>query len=284
MPRFLIGFCVLSWYCIFSVTAQQPAPREPFSFTPGQSVWVVADELPPRYFQIILLKSLAPGGNVKGVPGVSFREPILACGSDEQVLQACSKIEAFTPSQSPSNRTGPERQTLDGPLPQRPTLDPDPVAMPAWTVSPNPNIKKAVEEEFQKQKKFKVAASAETADFILWLLIIPVPDEMMMRGQVFGAPSKNDYLLRHVLALAVPPQLYSRKQQEFQALTGPALGEMMDAQLQKQQQVRALMKDLPWRGVALGTGRGVTTRNSPQGISLESLITCFHKEALKKKP
>jgi len=282
MSKFLIGLCVLSCCCFLSVAAQQPAPPESFAFTPGQSAWVAVDELPPRNFQRILLTALARDGDVKGITGVSFREPILACGSEEQVLRACSKIETLILHSPLSNRPGSERPTLDRPVTQRPTLDPEPVAMPAWTINPDPDLKKVVEGELQKQKKFKIADSAETADFILWLLVEPTPGWMTPR-QIFGAPSKDDYFLRAVLALAVPTALYRQKQQEVAKLIGPAFGEMMEALFQKQQQTRVLMKDLPWRGVAIGTGRGVAVRNGQQGISLQNLIACFHKEALKKK-
>lgn len=287
MPKFLIGLCVLSWCYVLSVAPQPTLPQqsapEPFTFTIGQSVWVVADETPPRYFQSILLRSLSPDGNVKEVAGVSFREPILACGSEEQVSRACSKIETIALHSPPPNRAGTDRPTLDRPLPKRPTLDPEPVAMPAWTVTPDPDIKRKVEEEFQKQKKFKIAASAEAADFILWLLVLPVPEVMMTGGGIFGSPSKNDYTLRAVLALAMPPKVYHQKRQEFQQLTVAAFGNTADAVFQKQQQVRVLMKDLPWRGIALGTGRGMTLQGGQQGISLQNLIACFHKEALKKR-
>lgn len=54
-------------------------------------------------------------------------------------------------------RTQPERQTLERNEPTRRVLPP-----------PEPQLKKMIEEEFLKQKKFKLAESPETADLILF--------------------------------------------------------------------------------------------------------------------
>jgi hypothetical protein len=285
MPKYFIGLCILCLCSILSAAAQQSAPASTtFTFKPGQPVWVEAYEL-PRQFLPILLRAITLDGSLKEAHfGASWREPIFGCGNAEEILRAGAKIRVFTsdPLQRPTlDRVLPQRPTLDRALPDRPTLDPPPMIMPAWPINPAPIVKKAVEEEIRKQKRFTLAASAEAADFMLWLLVVPAP-EPVTDGKASKPKDKTDYSFNQVVALVVPAELLSRKRKELQALASPVFGEIKDAMPQKQQQLQALMKDTPWQGVLIAKGRSYIARQEREEVPLLDLIRCFHKGVPKK--
>lgn len=132
---FLVAVFCLS---VLHVAAQQPVAQE-FSFAANQSVYVIAVKSPApqdQYTWLQLRRNL-PNAQVANVPTGTW-------GNDTNNRTTLEK--------SPT-----ERPTLERETPLRRSLPPI-----------EPQLKKLIEEEFLKQKKFKLADSPQTADFIFF--------------------------------------------------------------------------------------------------------------------
>jgi hypothetical protein len=260
MLKHFVGLCIWSWCCALTVTAQQPPAPEAITFQPDQSVYVVAVDFRPG------------SGSVRWMP-TTWREPILDCARMARVdLSKANPLGLRFPSPGhrPDHRPGhrpdhrqDDRPMLDRPLPERPTLDRDPPDRPADQLSKSSLLaKRAVEQVFQKQKKFRIADSAEGADFVFWVEVRYVPPRtpggvFMGRGDGTSYDVRNDRIVENThlmgaFALVVSPQLYRQKGNQHQALLDGSI----------------------WRGITVGVGQ--------EEASLLELVKCFHEEALKK--
>jgi hypothetical protein len=273
-----MGLCILTLFLSFPAEAQQPAPQPlPFTFKVGQSVWLESHEFPYQ-FTGILLRVMALGDSMKpGAIAISQRGPIWACGDMEEILSVGSTFRFIPPMPRPAEGAGPQKTVPAVPRTERPPLEASLVTAPVWHVLPAPLVKKALEAGFKKQKKFKIADSAETADFIFWVLAVPAFE--LGSGR---ATDRNAPLLSSALAIAIPREQLSRKQAEFKVLADPPTEHAGSSLPQKQRQLYDLMKDVPWEGAALGLGGGFALKEGYSELSLIDLIRCFHKEARKR--
>ena len=129
-------------FCLFVSSfaqAQQEKPPAPFTFQPGQSVYVVAvrhnTPMTPDLWQDLVKNSGGPGAHA-------------------------SSADAGSPD--PSGRA-----TLERTLPERPTLDRKTEPMLPLNRPADEALSKTVTDALRKQKKFKVVDTAEQADFVL---------------------------------------------------------------------------------------------------------------------
>lgn len=120
------------------IAAQQPVTKE-FSFAANQSVYVIAvkSPAPPDQYTWLQLHRNLPNAQAANVPTDTWRN---------------DTNNRTTLEKSPTERPILERET-----PLRRSLPPI-----------EPQLKKLIEEEFLKQKKFKLADSPEKADFIFF--------------------------------------------------------------------------------------------------------------------
>lgn len=275
MVQCLAGLCILTFVVSFPVSARQDVPRPlPFKFKVGQSMWLESYEFPTQ-FEGVLLQVMAHGDSVKpGGIGIVHRGPIWVCGDMEDILLMGSTFRSIVPIPRPDAGAGPQE-----PAPDRLQIERQPVvsrlaASPVWRVFPAPAVKSAMETGFKKQKKFKIADSADTADFIFWILAVPA-----LNPVPGGASDRKTPLLSSALALAIPREHFKLKQAQLQVLEEPLSEQTSVSLSQKQQQLYDLIKDVPWAGVALGLGRGIGLKEGIAELSLKDLIRCFHKEA-----
>lgn len=130
--------------------AQEKPAADDFKFTSGQSVYVIAVKSPAKpgiETWEKLNRNMPKPPNHHQTHASSFGNDPLGRQTLEREIKERPLLEK---SQS-------ERTTLDRTEPIRRVLPP-----------PDPELKQLVEEEFRKQKKFKLADSPETADFIFF--------------------------------------------------------------------------------------------------------------------
>ena len=260
MPKFLISLCLLSWCCALSITAQQSAPPEPFTFKPDQSVYVVAVETSADPAISSRFRWMPPSWNKAVLDCVRMDQPGNISKSNHPALN----VPVPTGSQGKDGRD--KRATLEPDPPRRPTLDPDPI--PKLHLA----AKKEIEEIFRKQKKFRIADSPETADFVFWVdvrYIAHAPSGVAIGyggGKTYDARTGKEVersQLMGAFALVMSPALY----------------------LEKQAQPQALLDGARWRGLSL-EGNDIQAlferKQSQLPASLPDLVNCFHKQALKK--
>jgi hypothetical protein len=193
---------------------------------PGQSVFVVATKYSFELF---------------GAPQWMLTTKKQYEENGYKTLVECDRLDQ--PRLAPSQVV---RWQLGYPQPDRPTLDGDP------PLEPDPSFKKKVEESFQKQKKFKLAASAESADFIFWLQAAQVRSVRPGRPAIFQSESEEVKHFPAAMALVIPADLYRRQPNDLKALSAGAI----------------------WQGR--------TVRGMGSEISMADIVKCFHKQVLKK--
>lgn len=129
-------------FCLFVspfAWAQQEKPPAPFTFQPGQSVYVVAvrhnTPMTPEIWKELVQNSRSTGAS------------------------------AYSAAAGSPDPTG--RATLERTLPERPTLDrtAEPMLLPNRPA--DTALSKAIIDALRKQKKFKLADAAEQADVVL---------------------------------------------------------------------------------------------------------------------
>lgn len=137
MRRRLIVLGVVFLILSLAVAAQEKPAAGEFKFTANQSVYVIAVKSPaPRDVTTWLM-----------------------------LRRNLPNVQAVTRGSSPNNSS--DRSTLERSPTERATLERD---VPIRRLLPpiEPELQKLVEQEFLKQKKFKLADSPETADFVFF--------------------------------------------------------------------------------------------------------------------
>lgn len=226
--------------CLSALTAaaQQPVAQE-FNFAANQSVYVIAVKTPlpqdPSIWMQLHRNNTRPPGFIHG-PASSRNDS-----------------ERATLERTPSERTTLERET-----PLRRALPPT-----------EPQLKKLIEEEFLKQKKFRLADSPETADFIFFAHGEYTFSFIQTNGRgggvvLFGASGQGDTsmelnTLARLNLAAIPVAEYRQWKSE----------------------IADLLEKAKWREVAWGEVRS-NPQFSYQEPPTKKLIQQFHKQALKK--
>jgi hypothetical protein len=271
----MAGLCLLTLSSCCPADAQQDVPLPVrFKFKAGQSVWLESYEY-PQQLDGILLQVIANGDTIKrGGIGIVHNGPILACGDMVDIMQIGSMFRFYPSTPRPDAEAEPQEAAPDRLPAGRQASVPPLVVHSKWRVLPAPIVTRALEAEFRRQKKYRIAASPDTADFALWVLAVPAFD--LPPGAALAA---KDPLLSCALMLAIPKEHIGRKQAELQALAETVTGQPGDRLARKQRQLYTLMKDMPWEGVALGLGRGIALKDGEAQVSLRDLIRSLLKEA-----
>lgn len=231
----VLGFVLL--ILALPVVAQEKPATQDFKFTPGQSVYIIAVKSPaPRDVTTwLMLRRNLP--NVQAVT----RNPAPNDSSDRATLE---KLPA-------------ERATLERNVPIRRLLPPV-----------EPELQKLVEQEFLKQKKFKLADSPETADFVFFAhgeYVFSVfashgggyTGSVAVSGQ--GDTSVELNTLAKLSVAAIPASDYRQWQSD----------------------VPHLFEKAKWRDELWGEIRQASQRIYEEP-SAKKLVQQFHKQALKK--
>ncbi len=229
------------WLLTPLATAQEPA-AQPFNFSANQSVYVIAvKSAVPRdanvWMQLHRKMTQFPPG---------FGQPNASSQTDSS--------GRATLERSPTERTTLERET-----PIRRVLPP-----------PEPQLKKLIQDEFLKQKKFKLADSPENADFIFFahgeyiFSFISPNGNGRGGGGVIGAAAQDDAntelnTLARLNLAAIPASEYRQWNSD----------------------VASLFEKAKWREVALGEFRRDQTIKFEEPPT-KKLVQQFHKQALKK--
>lgn len=226
------------WLLTPLATAQEPAAKE-FNFAANQSVYVIAVKTPvpqdPSIWMQLHRNNTRPPGFIH-TPASSQND------SGRATLE----------------RTPEERTTLERETPLRRALPPT-----------EPQLKKLIEEEFLKQKKFRLANSPETADFIFFAHGEYSFSFIQANGRgggvvLFGAPRQDDTKM------------------ELNTLARLNLAAIPAAEYRKwKSDVASLFEKAKWREVSLGEIRS-DPQPSYQGPPTKKLVQQFHKQALKK--
>lgn len=230
----VIVFCL----SVLTVAAQEPATQE-FNFAANQSVYVIAVKTPvpqdPSVWMQLHRNNTRPPGFIH-TPASSQNDSKRA-----------------TLERAPEERTTLERET-----PLRRALPPA-----------EPQLKKLVEEEFLKQKKFRLADSPETADFIFFAHGEYTFSFIQTNGRggsvvLFGASGQGDTsmelnTLARLNLAAIPAAEYRQWKSD----------------------IADLFEKAKWREVAWGEVRS-NPQFSYQEPPTKKLIQQFHKQALKK--
>ena len=198
----LFSFCLfVSPFASSLAGAQQEKPPAPFTFQPGQSVYVVA----VRH-------------NTPMTPEV-WKE-----------LRQNSRSRGATASSTTSGSQDPGgRATLERTLPERPTLDRTAEPMLLLNRPADQALTKAVTDVLRKQKKFKLVDAVEQADFVLLVQGEYVASQQQRfsgngdsRGSVgvfngnpdSGEATEGNQLVR-IQARAIPATLYRQANQRL---------------------------------------------------------------------
>ncbi len=229
------------WLLTPLATAQEPAAKE-FNFAANQSVYIIAVKSavphdPSIWMQLHRKTTQFPPGF--GQPNASS--------------QTNSSGRA-TLERSPTERTTLERET-----PVRRVLPP-----------PEPKLKKLIEDEFLKQKKFKLADSPENADFVFFaqgeyiFSFVSLNNNGRGGGVVIGAAAQDDAntelnTLARLNLAAIPASEYRQWNSD----------------------VTSLFEKAKWREVALGEFRREQSMKYEEPPT-KKLVQQFHKQALKK--
>ncbi len=237
MRRSILASIALSFAATL-LMAQEKAENSDFQFKSGQSVYVIAG------------KSRAPSNK-------NFWQTL---------NREIPKRYAVPLPPLPNNDNISGRPTLEKALPERATLD---RAEPIRRVLPPeaPKLKKQIEGEILKQKKFSLAESPEQADFILFANGDYVHTYFITRPGMSGGtinPGGGDSeigpTLARVSVAAIPATAYRRWHSHFSELF-----------------TMAKWHDESWGKVQM-EDHSVTLEEP----SVQKLIQQFHKQALKK--
>jgi hypothetical protein len=237
--RKIIFLFTACWLLTLSSSAQQPAVQE-FKFTANQSVYVIA------------VKSAAPRD-----PSVWMQLHRNSMPPGQVQTRASSQTDPS--GRATLERSATERNTLEREAPIRRVLPPI-----------EPGLQKLIAEEFLKQKKFKLADSPETADFIFFAhgeyiySFIAANGKQGGGGVVFGSTSHGDTnvelnTLAKLSVAAIPASDYRQWQSD----------------------VANLFEKAKWQEVVWGEFRR-DGQLSYQEPPTKKLVQQFHKQALKK--
>lgn len=242
-------FFAVALFWLLPVMAQQPAAQE-FKFAVNQSVYVIA------------VKSPAPPGP----------------DTWRQLNRSLPMPPGAGSAQASSQNAPSGRQTLERPQNERPTLEKSQTERttlerdaPIRRMLPpiETGLKKSVEEEFLKQKKFKLADSPETADFIFfahgeYVYSLIAASGRGGGGVIFGSSMQGDTsmelnTLARLSVAAIPASEYRQWQSDIPNLFEKARWqEVAWGQFHRDQEMR--YEDPPTK----------------------KLVQQFHKQALKK--
>ena len=240
MPKTVFLLTVF-WLLTLLATAQEPAAQS-FNFAANQSVYVIAVKSSVPHDPNIWLQLHRKTAQFP--PGFGQRNTSSQTDSSGRA----------TLERSPTERTTLERETST-----RRVLPP-----------PEPQLKKLIEEEFLKQKKFKLADSPENAHFIFFahgeyiFSFISSNGNRRGGGVVIGAAAQDDSntelnTLARLNLAAIPASEYRQWNSD----------------------VANLFEKAKWREVALGEFRS-DPQPSYQEPPTKKLVQQFHKQALKK--
>lgn len=225
------------WLLTPFATAQEPA-AQPFNFAANQSVYIIAVKTPVPQDPSIWMQLHR---NNKRPPGFIHNPASSQNDSGRATLE-----------RAPGERTTLERET-----PLRRILPPT-----------EPQLKKLVEEEFLKQKKFRLADSPETADFIFFAHGEYTFSLIQTSGRgggvvILGTGQGDTHMELNTLArlnlAAIPAAEYRKWQSD----------------------IASLFEKAKWRDVSLGEFRTDPQPNY-QEPPTKKLVQQFHKQALKK--
>jgi hypothetical protein len=219
----------------FPALAQDKTAEREFPFLPAQSVYVIA------------VKSRAP--------------------RDRSVWENLNRNLPQVKIAGGAGTASDKRATLDREVADRPTLE---RSTPVRRVLPpsEPKLKKQIEDEFLKQKTFKLADSPETADFIFFASGDYFHYEAMQHGN--GAST--------VIGMIGPGD----DNLELNALAKLSVGVIMASDYRQwQSDLSDLLKVAKWRTEAWGEFQRKREMRYEEP-SLKKLIQEFHKQALKK--
>ena len=226
------------WLLTPFATAQEPA-AQPFNFAANQSVYIIA------------VKTPAP------------KDPSIWM----QLHRNNTRPPSHIPTQAGSQNNPSGRATLERSATERATLERE---TPLRRILPptEPQLKKLVEEEFLKQKKFRLADSPETADFIFFAHGEYTFSLIQRNGRgggvvILGTGQGDTHMELNTLArlnlAAIPAAEYRKWQSD----------------------IASLFEKAKWREVTLGEFRTDPQPNY-QEPPTKKLVQQFHKQALKK--
>lgn len=231
MRRKIIALLALLVLAALPVLAQDKLAEGEFQFRPTQSVYVIA------------VKSRAPRDRTVW-ENLNRNLPQARMGGGATVV---------TGNRATLERENPDRPTLERSTPSRRVLPPS-----------EPSLKKQIEDEFLKQKKFKLAESPETADFIFFANGEYFHFEAIRHGNggtgigIIG-PGDDNLELNAIAKLSVGAVPASDHRQW-------------------QSDVFDLLKTAKWQTEAWGEFK----RGNYEEPSAKKLVQEFHKQTLKK--
>jgi len=229
-----IALIALLFLAAVSISAQEKPISGDVQFKPGQSVYVIA------------VKSRAP------------RDRSLWENLNRNRLKSGQGMTIHAPASERATleRGETERQTLERTSPSRRVLPPT-----------EPALKKQIEDEFLKQKNFKLAASPEAADLIFFASGEYFHFESMRQGMGFAAIGMmtpgDDNLDLNALAKLSIAVVTASDYREWQS------------------DIPHLFEKAKWQEEAWG--EFVRKPDKPyQEPSAKKIVQQFHKQALKK--
>jgi len=226
------------------VNAQQPPSPDGFEFKPGQSVYV------------IVVKTSSP-----------VASPIRDKVSPNIIWIKNGQMARIGNSHIDQRPITPDRPTLERSLPEPLTLERS-VSAPDTLTSTDPLLKAKIEEEFKKQKKFKLAASADSADFVFFAFS-SYPNSILAVGgsgiiHAWRGYDDSPYTSEavKVLSFALPTSAYRQIRKDVVELSDAA----------------------QWQGYANSITLPAFIKGNPaQQGAAKVLVGKFHEEVLKKK-
>lgn len=235
MRRIIPALIPLLFSAAILTMAQEKAEESNFQFKPGQTVYVIAvkSRAPEdrNFWQTLNRDISREGGN--SIP------------PQPQANNASGRITL--------EKSSPERATLDRAEPIRRVLPPE-----------EPRLKKQIEEEILKQKKFTLSESPEKADFVLFAngdyvhsYFASIPGASASGVTPGSGDSEIGPTLARLSAVAISASDYHRWHGHFSELFRMA----------------------KWRDESWGRTHMRAPFEEP---SVKKLIQQFHKQALKK--
>ncbi|MBZ5500327.1 MAG: VWA domain-containing protein [Acidobacteriia bacterium] len=226
--------------CIFAADAQQAEDIRQIEFKATQSVFVMA---------------VKTSSQVENVLGDRYFRNVIQASCD-----STSERTLYRGSRQPQSSPGPK--TLE-----RSALSGNPL------ISTDPLLKTKIEDEFRAQKKFRIAPTAEGADFVffafskypaIWIQASnPDPATGESAKVAYGSYGDSPYSkqLVQVFVFVMPAAAYMQVRKDVLTLSDAA----------------------QWQGYANGMGFSPKCTSPAQQSAARALVKKFHDEVLKKQ-
>jgi len=254
---FLFSVCAVLVCAITICKAQQPSPTD--DFKPGQSVYVIAVKTSTP-FQLLLYEK-------------AFSDKIFVMNG---VVQSPSSgsilVDRTLAIRGQSTAVFVNRQTLDRAQKEFTTLE-ESASPQQIVISNDPLLRAKLEEEFKKQKKFTIAASAEAAD-IVFFAFSHYPTALM---EFSGRRSSGDILTRVWKTYEDSP--YSTEE-----ISAIGFGLLNSEYQQVRKDLNGLYDAARWKHEVSSITRPAFVKSHPaQQGAATALVKQFHEDVLKKK-